>query len=283
MNKGIQSTLGTRITRAVFYVFGVLLCLVTFTPLILTLVNATRTSAQIRTSISLLPGDALMDNIKVIYRFGTNPVRILGNTFFVALSASLLSLYSCTMMAYSLNVYKYRLRNFFSAFLLIVLMVPSSVMIVGYYKMLINYKMTNTYWPLILPGMASVNCAYFLSQYMRGSLPMEIIDSGRIDGASELTIFHHISLPLMIPAIATQLVFTFVGSWNNYMIPSLIITQNSKLTLPVLVGLMNDNSLTDEIGAQFVVFAFAVIPMSILYTIFSKFIIAGITAGSIKG
>lgn len=283
MKTGIKSTLGTQIMRVVFYIFGIILCLVTFGPLLLTIVNTTRTNSEIRTSISLIPGNALMDNIRTVYRFGTDPVRILGNTFFVALSTSLLSLYSCTMMAYSLNVYKYKLRRFFSAFLLIVLMVPTNVMVVGYYKMLTQYKMMNSYLPLILPAMASVNCAYFLSQYMRGSLPMEIIDSGRIDGANEFVIFNRISLPLMAPAIATQLVFAFVSAWNNFMIPSLIITKNSMLTLPVLVGLMNDASMVDSIGAQFVVFAIAIIPMSILYTIFSKFIIAGITAGSVKG
>lgn len=119
---------------------------------------------------------------------------------------------------------------------------------------------------------------------MDSVLPIELVEAARIDGAHEFRIFNQIVLPLMKPAIAVQAIFTFVSSWNNYFIPSLIINRDSKKTLPILIAqLRSADFLKFDMGQVYVMIAFSIFPVIIVYIPLSRFIVSGVALGGVKG
>ena len=119
---------------------------------------------------------------------------------------------------------------------------------------------------------------------MDSVLPMELVEAARIDGAHEFRIFNQIVLPLMKPAIAVQAIFTFVSSWNNYFIPSLLLNKDSKNTLPILIAqLRSADFLKFDMGKVYMMLGCAILPVIIVYLCLSKFIVRGVTLGGVKG
>ena len=115
-------------------------------------------------------------------------------------------------------------------------------------------------------------------------MPMELIEAARIDGAHEFRIFNQIVLPLMKPALAVQMIFTFVSSWNNYFVPQLLINKASKKTLPLLIAqLRSADFLKFDMGQVYMMIAFAILPVVVVYICLSKFIVRGVTLGGVKG
>jgi len=117
---------------------------------------------------------------------------------------------------------------------------------------------------------------------MMSALSIELIDAARIEGADEYRIFNVIILPIIIPAIAAQSIFIFVGSWNSFITPSVLISTQSKYTLPLLVRDLAGNIYRAEVGAIYLGVAISLIPILVFYAFMSRFIISGITMGSLK-
>ena len=123
-----------------------------------------------------------------------------------------------------------------------------------------------------------------MKQYMEATLPLAIVEAARIDGSNEFYTFNHIVLPVMKPAIAVQGIFSFVQSWNNYFVPSLILKSSDHKTLPLLIAqLRNADFLKFDMGQVYMLITIAIVPVIIVYLLLSKFIIRGITLGSVKG
>ena len=119
---------------------------------------------------------------------------------------------------------------------------------------------------------------------MDGSLPKELLESARIDGAGEFKIFNKIALPLMKPAIAVQAIFAFVASWNNYFIPALVLKTQNKKTLPILIAQLRAEDFSKfDMGKVYMFIALAILPVVIIYLFLSKNIVGGMTVGSVKG
>ena len=136
---------------------------------------------------------------------------------------------------------------------------------------------------LILPAIANSSMVFFMRQYMVGALPFELVQAARIDGAGEFFIFNKIALPIMKPAIATQAIFTFVGSWNNLFTPMILLTDQKKFTLPIMVSLLRGDIYRTEFGTIYLGLTMTALPLIIVYLILSKYIIAGVALGSVKG
>ena len=138
--------------------------------------------------------------------------------------------------------------------------------------------------PLFLPAIASPIVVFFMKQYMDGSLPIDIVEAARIDGCSEFRTFNSIVLPIMKPAIAVQAIFTFVGAWNNFFVPALLINSAHKKTLPILImQLRSADFLKFDMGQVYIFITMAIIPIIIIYLFLSKYIVGGVTLGSVKG
>lgn len=271
-----------RSMKSLLYLFLILLSVLCFTPFWLMIVNSTRTGNEIMTSFSLLPGSNLAANWKLV-----DDNMDLGkgfmNSIFIAVCNTALVSYFSALTAYGLAFYKFRGSKTLFTILLIFMMVPSQLSLLGFYDLCNKLHMIDSYWPLILPSIASPSTVFFLRQYILSVMPRSILEAPRVDGAGELKIFHRIALPIMAPGIATMAIATFIGSWNNYLIPMMLINTPAKRTLPVMVAELSAvRDITTNLGATYLVVAISVVPIMVAFCFFSKYIISGISAGSVK-
>lgn len=264
------------------YLFLVFLAVICFIPFWLMIVNSTRTGNEIMTSFSFLPGLSLIDNWKVISENMELGRGFLNSLFLAVVNTALVSYFSA-MTAYGLAFYKFRGSKFIFTVMLIFMMVPAQLSLLGFYDLSNKLGMIDTYWPLIFPSIASPATVFFLRQYILSVMPKSLLEAPRIDGASEFTIFHKIALPIMAPGIATMAIGAFIGSWNNYLLPMMLINTPEKRPLPVMVAELSAvKDITTNLGATYLVVAISVVPIMIAFCFFSKYIISGISAGSVK-
>ncbi|MBE6025024.1 MAG: carbohydrate ABC transporter permease [Cellulosilyticum sp.] len=247
-------------------------------------VNATRAHSDIQLGFSPLPGKNLVENWSNLLN-GTLPIWSgLFNSLFIALASAALTTYFSTMTAYAIHAYNFKLKKFMFTFILVVMMIPTQVTALGFLQLVTKMKLTDSFIPLIVPSIAAPVTFFYLKQYMDATLPLAIIEAARIDGAGEFRIFNTIILPIMKPAIAVQAIFGFVASWNNYFTPALIIRDDSKKTLPILIAqLRAADWLKFDMGQVYMMIAFSILPVMIVYLCLSKFIVQGVTLGSVKG
>jgi multiple sugar transport system permease protein len=204
------------------------------------------------------------------------------NSSIIAISSTFLVVYFSALTAYGLHVYKFRGRLAMWALILIIMMLPGSLTFIGFYQLMATWRLTDSYIPLILPGIAAAGAVLFIRQYMSATLSTELIDAARIDGAGEFHIFNVIILPITIPALAAQSIFSFVGSWNNFLTPFVLISTQTKYTLPMYVFLLRGDIYRTETGALYLGIAISLIPIILFYVFMSRFIISGLTMGGIK-
>lgn len=270
------------VVKGLLYAFLILLSVLCFIPFLLMLVNATRTGNEIMRGFSLIPGSAFLNNWNVVITNLDLPRGFLNSLFLAVCNTALVSYFSA-MTAYGLAFYKFRGSSLIFTVMLVFMMVPAQLSMLGFYNMVSKMGLLNSYLPLILPSIASPATVFFLRQYILSVLPKSILEAPRIDGASEFRIFHQIVLPIMAPGIATMAIGAFVGSWNNYLIPMLILNKQEMFPLPVMVASLSAvRDITTNLGATYVVVAVSVIPIMIAFCFFSKYIISGISAGSVK-
>lgn len=169
-------------------------------------------------------------------------------------------------------------------FILMIMMIPTQVNALGFLQLIGNMKLENSFIPLIIPSIASPVTFFYIKQYMDSALPLSLVEAARIDGAGEFYTFNRIVLPLLRPAIAVQAIFSFVGSWNNYFTPALILHDNEKKTLPILIAqLRGADFLKFDMGQVYAMIAFSIFPVIVVYLILSKHIVQGVAMGSVKG
>jgi multiple sugar transport system permease protein len=146
------------------------------------------------------------------------------------------------------------------------------------------YKLgwTNSFLPLILPGIAAPSSVFFMRQFLLGALNLDIVDSARIDGASEFYTFNRIVVPIARPALATQAIFAFVASWNNLFTPLILLSSREKYTMPIMVSLLRGDIYKTEYGSIYLGLSLTVLPIFIMYFLLSRYIIEGVALGSIK-
>lgn len=266
-----------------YFVLGVLslLCLIWFYILF---INATRSNAELTRGFRLLPSSHLLENWSKLLH-GTLPVwNGLFNSLYVALLSAALCTYFSTMTAYAIHAYDFRLKKFMFTFILMIMMIPEQVMALGFVQLVGRMKLMDSFLPLILPKIAVPVSFFYMKQYMESVLPMSLVEAARIDGAGELHIFNRIVLPLMKPAVAVQAIFAFVQSWNNYFIPALLLHADKKKTLPVLIAqLRAADWLKFDMGQVYVMIAFSIFPVIVVYLLLSRYIVGGVTMGGVKG
>lgn len=279
-------TLKIKCTKIFRTVICMLLCLACLIPFLMMFVNATRTTHEIRSSITLIPGTNLMKNIASLQEtfkyMDINVFRSMWNSLVVAAPSTILSVYVSSLTAYGIFVYDFKLRKLAWKFIMFVMLVPSSVAAIGFYRCMLQMNLIDSYLPLILPAAASPAVVFFMHQYMKSTLSTEMIEAARIDGAREMRTFHTISLPLMKPAMATQAIFLFVANWNNLFMPSMILTTDSKKTLPMFVQILQSYAFKTDYGAVYVGLSVTVLPLFIVYFLLSRYIVAGVALGGVK-
>lgn len=268
-----------------FFLYGcvsaiALLCLI---PFAIMLVNATRTGQEIMTSFTFIPGDAIKVNWEIV-QANLNLMRGFANSLFVAVACTVLTGYFSALTAYGFAMYDFKGSKVLFTIIMIFLMIPSQLGLLGFYDLVGYLGLIDSYIPLIIPVIASPAVVFFLRQYIQSVLPKAIVEAPRIDGASEFKIFHKIAIPIMMPGIATISIGSFVGSWNNYLMPLILLNTPDKFTLPVMVGSLNSvKDIAANLGATYLTVAISVVPIIIAFMFLSKYIISGIADGSVKG
>jgi len=275
-------TLSTNIMRALIYIFLFALLLVTIVPIWMLIVNATRSTPEIQQGISFLPSSHLIENLNILQSRGVRIGVGFQNSLFLALATTVISVYFGLLTAYGIVVYEFKGKQLFSNFVVVLVMIPMQVSIIGYYQFMSKLGLTDNYLALILPSIASAGTVFFAKQYLESMLIQDLIDAARIDGAGELGIFHRIMLPLAVPGAATIGIFAFVASWNNFFTPFILISSLGKYTLPMWVKTLQGDVYRTEYGAIYLGLAMTIVPILLIYALFSRYIVSGIAMGAIK-
>lgn len=199
----------------------------------------------------------------------------------LTLLSVVLTLIICYFVAYGLTMYNYRLKNVLFFLVIATMMVPFEILMLPLYQEMIDLKLIDTTAGVILPGLCSASTIFFFRQYMV-SLPKELLDAGRIDGATEFGICVKIMMPLAKPAFAAMGILCAMGSWNNMLWPMMVYRSSNQFTLPI--GL---NTLLTPYGNNYDLLIagsmFAILPVLIVFLSFQNYFIEGMTAGAVKG
>lgn len=308
------------IQKMLIYIAMIFFALVAIVPIWIMLVNSTRTTEQINAGLAILPGKSLVNNWNILVTTGSGLKVAAGgklmetlknagdkyqyiaigdwilnfkggkfqiwqgflNSAIVATCATILNLYFSTLTAYSIHVYRFRGKTIVWAFIMVIMMIPASISFIGFYQFMARIHLLDSFIPLIIPAIASSATVLFMRQYMASVLSLELIDAGRIDGAGEFRIFNQLIVPIMQPALATQAIFGFVANWNNFVTPMVLLQSDNKKTLPVLVQLLRGDIYRTEYGAIYMGIAVSLVPIILFYCFMSRYIISGVTMGSVK-
>ena len=274
--------MATKIKRAILYIALLILGLMCLLPFWLMMVNSTRSGVEITHSFSFLPGHSLKDNWKVLFDY-VNLFLGLFNSFKVAVPATLLTAYFSAITAFGMAMYNWKGNNVLFRVIVVFMMIPAQLSLIGFYNLCQKLHLIDSYIPLIIPAIASPGIVFFLRQYTKATLSKSLMEAARIDGASEIHIFHRIVLPIMAPGIATMSIGTFIGNWNSYLVPLILLNTPKKMTLPVMISTLNAaTDLQKNQGAIYLGVAISVVPIIIAFCFFSKYIISSISAGSVK-
>ena len=238
------------------------LCLFFFYILV---VNATRSHPEIQKGFSFLPGHSFSKNLKSVLNDANIPVLSgIKNSLIVSSLSAILATYFSALTAYGLYAYNFKLKKPAFVFIMLILVMPTQVSAMGFINLI-------------------TKVFYFMYSYMQSSLPLELVEAARIDGSSEFHTFNRVVIPIMKPALAVQAIFAFVQSWNNFFIPALVISDNSKKTLPILIAaLRSADFLKFDMGKVYMLITIAIVPIIIVYIALSKYIVAGVALGGVK-
>lgn len=249
------------------------------------IINATRSHADLQKGFSALPGTHFLENLKSVVNDGTFPMfRGILNSLIVSGCSAALSTYFSSLTAYGLYTYDFKLKKAAFTFIMAILVMPTQVTALGFVRLITKMGMYDSLLPLIIPSIASPAVFYFMYSYLQSSLPLALVEAARIDGSGEFRTFNRIVLPILKPAIAVQAIFGFVGSWNNYFVPALVIQSKDKMTVPILIAtLRGADYMNFDMGKIYMMILVAIVPIVIVYLLLSKYIIAGVTLGSVKG
>jgi multiple sugar transport system permease protein len=248
------------------------------------MINATRSTYQIQqNAVSLIPSTFLDDNFKVFMGKTFDPWQGFINSMIISIGSTACNIYFSTLTAHALVAYNWKFRQPFFSIIMGVMMIPAQVTSIGFYQFMYQIGMTNNFAALILPAIAAPATVFFMRQYMLANMPLELLEAARIDGSREFYTFNRIVLPIMKPAMATQAIFSFVGSWNQLFLPLILLTDNKHYTMPIMVSLLRGDIYKTEYGSVYLGLTLTVLPLFVVYFLLSKYIIAGVALGGVKG
>jgi multiple sugar transport system permease protein len=226
-----------------------------------------------------IPNPLTFDNfIQVITRI--HFFQYFANSVFIAVVVTLGHVFFDTLAGYAFGKLRFPFREQIFFIMLLALMVPFQVNLIPVYKIMATLHWIDTYWALIIPNLTSIFGIFLMRQFML-SIPNELLDAARIDGCNEFGVFRRIALPLALPGIATLVIFTFMGVWNDFLWPRLVINSSKLFTLPLGLAMlqMKNTSNQAQIMAGTVLTA---LPMIVVFLFMQRQFIEGMTAGALK-
>ena len=238
-----------KLYRTLTYIFLIFLAIISIVPFYNMIIGCTHDNAALATSFQMIPGKHLLDNY---HRLQDNAK------------------------------YKFKGNKVLFWIVLATMMLPGQLGIIGYFQEMNNLRLLDNYIAILMPSFATPVMVYWIRQYIDAYVPNELLESARIDGCNEFKIFNKIIFPVIIPGVATQAIFTFVGCWNSYVQPSILLFSQEKFTLPILVQQMQGVYKTDY-GVVYLGVTLSVVPILLLFMFCSKKILESSMSGAVKG
>ncbi len=272
-----------KVTRFSLYLVLLIVALIMVLPFYWMFVLSTRFTPEI---YSFPPpftfGSALQENLAFM-NSSVNIVRHFMNSVFVTALNTALVLLFCSMGGYAFAIYRFPGRKALFSILLGTMMVPQLAGIVPWFFLISRFGWLNNYAALIIPGCANAFGIYWMKQYCVNNVPVSLMEAAKIDGCSEWLIFFRVIAPVLLPAFAALGIMQFVGVWNDFMIPMLVLRENDLFTLPLMLSYMRgDPTRGTNVGSLMLASALSVLPLMVAFLSASKFFMSGLTAGAIK-
>lgn len=268
-------------SKFVAYLFVLTGALIMLAPFYFMFVFATHS----RTEIFSMPpplwfGSALLENMNILTEkipFWKN----LGWSLYVAIASTVLTLLFCSMAGYAFALMEFKFKNFLFAWVLGTMLIPSFMNMIPTFMVMDLLGWIDEHRALYLPGAAGAFGIFLMRQFASTAIPKELIEAARMDGCGEFAIYWRIVLPLLKPALGTLGLVTFIGSWNNFIGPLIVMRTAENYTLPLALRSLQ-SPVNTEWGALMTGSAIATIPLIFLFAISSRQLIAGLTAGAVK-
>lgn len=244
-------------------------------------VSGTNTNNQILSvPPKLTPGTELAANFEIL----TGKIDLLSsiwNTLFISVVYTVLALLLFSAAGYVLAKFDFRGKNIIFAFIMGSMMIPSLVMYVPLFEMMISLDMTDTHWAVILPLLANAFGIFLMRQNML-NFPTALLEAGRMDGVGEIGLFFRIVLPNVKPALGALVIYMFTSMWNNFMWPLIILGSEDKYTLPIALAMLDGNPTNKNYAVILLATAVATLPILVIFLIFQKQFVAGVMGGAVK-
>lgn len=268
------------ISRILKIVVCVLILMIVLFPFYIIILTSTYSTQTMHLAATLKPGPDLLYNFKLAYADGKLLYWVF-NSFYIGVLKAILTCVVCLMCGYGLTKYHFRGNKLLSGIIMATLMIPTSLGMVALLYEFRIFGWIDSHLPLIVTGVGN-SFAVFWFQQTSSEIPNELIDSARIDGSSEIGTFFRIALPIMRPAIATIALITFINSWNDFVMPSIVLQSTKKFTIPVGMTIVNALYRTEH-APKILIVVLGILPIILIYALCSKQVIKGLTAGSVKG
>ena len=278
----VPSRFGIVTGKLFLYLLLIALALVTLFPFYWVFVLATHAQGDIYAAPPpFWFGDHLVQNYATLTE-RLPFIRNIWNSFYIAGLSTIFTILTSSLAGFAFAMYQFRFKKALFSIIIMSLMIPPLIGIIPYYLIIQALGWLNTPRALWVPGMVSAFGIFLMRQYIASSVPRDLLDAGRIDGASEFRLYWTLVLPIVRPGLATLGLLTFIGQWNTFLTPLLVLNQNHTFTVPVALRTMQ-GLIQVEWGAVLLGSALAVLPLLVLFAIASRQVIEGLVAGSLKG
>jgi ABC-type glycerol-3-phosphate transport system permease component len=268
--------------KAVGYAAMVAISIFMVFPFLWMLVSSFKPFGEIFAGDTFLPQDPTLDNYVRLFEQGGALLKI-WNSLFIATVYTVIAVLLCTLGGYAFAKFRFLGRRALFGLMLATITIPFAVVMIPLFIMMRNvFDWIDTPWPLIVPTAANAFGIFFMRQYLL-SMPDEMLDAARVDGASEPTIFTRIVLPTSIPGLVSLGIIFFMARWNDFLWPLAVLRSDEVRTVPLmLIALQGPPGRTayDLLMAGSVV---SVLPMLVLFLLLQRHLVAGVTAGAVKG
>lgn len=269
-----------RISAAIKQIILILMTLVMFFPLYIVFVMGTYYSEDIFKGLPMLPSDYFLTNLKLVISKGFFSAYL--NSITVSVASVILSVLVSTMIGFALAKYNFKGKKFIFAFVMAIMMIPGQISMIGYMLEMRKMNLINTLLPLIFTWAAHPLGAFLMMQFISDGIPDELLESARLDGCSEPGIFFKIVIPCIKSGFVTLATLVFLWSWNNYVLPLILINKQELFTIPLMVNNLS-NAFRSDYGAIMCALGLSVLPMIVIFSLCSRTFIQGTAAGAVKG
>ncbi len=270
----------SKLIRKIINLLVIALATISIIPFLLMFLMATQDNQTIFAGKILTFGRSLSENFQTVAE--AKYFRSFLNSLFVSVSSTLLTVFFGAMAGFGFAKYEFRHKKIIYQLVILTMLVPMEVGLVAFVWEMKILHLSKTFLPLILPNMANAFSVFWMTQYIKDAFPYELIESGRIDGCSDMGIFLRMALPIIKPAIFTLSVISFLQSWNNYLLPMIMINDPKKFTVPLVIASIG-NMFVADYGARLLAVAAGILPIMIVFILFSRQITEGLASGAVKG